>query len=267
MPAEAHDSGGESVEGEFAPPGEGNHSVRRALEMLATIAGHQDPLRLGQLARELSLPKSSAHSLLRALAAAGFVEGDARGGYVVGLRAFEVGVAYLARTDVVQAARSELAGLRDALGVTAHVTVLNGVDTVTVAKEDPRRTGPHLASSLGARLAAGGTAMGRVQLAHLPDAVERLGLHGRRRRQLDQELERVRTVGTASDRGATAVGVGSVAAPVFDAAGVCCAAIGVSFLLADEPAWATAGPVVAAAAGRITARLGGQAPSNTPRPA
>ncbi len=263
----------EPAEADLAPAlGEGNHSVRRALEMLATIAAHPDPARLGQLARELALPKSSAHSLLRALAAAGFVEGDARGGYVVGLRAFEIGAAYLGRVDPVQAARPELAGLRDALGVTAHFAVLDGTDAVTLAKEDPVGTGPRLASSLGARLPARRTAVGLALLAHRSEAVEQLRLGGGQRRRLDAELARARAVGYAVDHGETAVAVGSLAAPVFDATGGCCGAVGISFLLANGPDEATAGPLVAAAADRISRRLGapssaiGHRPSETEAP-
>ncbi len=72
----------------------GNHSVRRAMELLAAVAADPSPLTLSALARRLDLPKSSAHSLLRALHGAGFLEGDARRGYTVGPRALEVGSRY-----------------------------------------------------------------------------------------------------------------------------------------------------------------------------
>jgi len=239
---------------------EGNHSVRRALEMLATVAADREPLRLGQLARRLALPKSSAHSLLRALAVAGFVEGDARSGYVVGLRAFEVGVAYLSRMGPVAAARPELARLRDTLGVAAHLAILDGSDAVYLAAEGPAGSGPRLASSVGSRLPAHLTAVGRAQLAHRPEAVAGLAIHRGRARRLATELDRARQRGYAVDRGETVAGIGCLASPVFDAAGGCAGAVGISFLLDGGPADETAGPLVAAAARRISARLGGTAP-------
>ena len=236
------------------PPG--NHAVQRALRLLDRVAQGPGPLTLSDLARELGLPKSSAHSLLRALLGAGFLEGDARGGYRVGLHAFEIGAAYLRGMDPVTAARPDLVRLRDELGMTAHFAVLDGRDAVYLAKEDPAALGPSLASALGARLPAAATAVGKAQLAHRPEGplgdAESDFAGGR----LDRELEEARRRGFAVDAGETKPGIGCVAAPVFDADGRCCGAIGVSYLVAGGPAAGALGPQVVAAARRTSARLG-----------
>lgn len=228
----------------------GSRSVLRALEILDLLAATERPLGLAQIAKEFGIPKSSCLALLRALCSRGFARQEPGGAYVLGLRAFEVGAAYLRSVTPVGAATAELRALTERLGMTSHFAVLEGDEVVYLAKQDPPGTGVRLASSLGARLSAWTTAVGKAQLAFRETGT------GASSGQNAAALEEVRRRGYAVDDGTTAAGIRCVAAPVFGVSG-CCGAVGVSYLMhggADVPAIAD---LVVSAAIRVSAELGG----------
>lgn len=223
---------------DMATPVAGTRSVSRALAILTLLAGHDRPLSLTTIATSLGVPKSSALNLLRALAADHFVD-ESRGGYALGRRTFDVGAAYLRSMTPVVAVEPELVALTEHLGVTSHFAVLDGDDVVYLAKHDAPGT-VRLASSLGARLPARVTAVGKAQLAVLTD---------------DASLSGVRSVGFAVDEGDTAAGIRCVAAAVMSASG-CVGAIGISHLLRDDLPLDRVAPLVVDAARSASLRLG-----------
>ena len=125
--------------------------------------------------------------------------------------------------------------------------------------------GLKLASSLGARLPAAVTAVGKAQLAYQGlrsrcsvDGVARTGdrrLGAARSDRAGPRAESVRQQGYAVDEGQTAVGIRCVAAPLFNDGG-CCGAIGVSYLMVRGLRLCR-GQSGDGAAGRASARLGG----------
>jgi DNA-binding IclR family transcriptional regulator len=182
---------------------------------------------------------------------------DDKGSYALGLHSFEVGAAYLRSMTPVRSVTPELQWLTESLGVTSHFAVLEHDEVIYLAKYDPPGLGLKLASSLGARLPAAVTAVGKAQLAYRApgspcggDSADHAAASG-----LGLELQKVSQLGYAVDDGQTAVGIRCVAAPVFNDRG-CCGAIGVSYLLGDVPAVTTVVGAVVEAAGRASARLG-----------
>src|SRR5260370_13996877 len=129
--------------------------------------------------------------------------------------------------------------------MTSHFAVLEGDEVVYLAKQAPPGTGVRLASSLGARLSAWTTAVGKAQLAF---GDERAGPEAAR---AAGALEEVRRRGYAVDEGTTAAGIRCVAAPVFGAGG-CCGAGGGSYLMPGGPPgpvlWGPLGSAAAAGA-------------------
>ncbi|HUZ34868.1 MAG TPA: IclR family transcriptional regulator [Streptosporangiaceae bacterium] len=227
-----------------------NRSVVRALSILELMARLERPLSLGEIATELKLPKSSALTLLRALTQREFASVDARGYYVLAVRSFETGAAYLRSMTPVRAVEGELRVLTESLGATSHFAVLDQNEVLYLAKHDPPGTGLKLASSLGARLPAMITAVGKAQLAYRPAP------DGGWPEPLRAELASVRRLGHAVDEGQTATGIRCVAAPVFSNTG-CCGAVGVSYLLHGRQDNADVVAAVMAAARRASVRLGG----------
>jgi DNA-binding IclR family transcriptional regulator len=237
----------------------GSRSVLRALEILDLLAVTQRPLGLAQIAKEFGIPKSSCLALMRALCARNFARQEPGGAYLLGLRTFEVGAAYLRTVTPVSAATPELRALTERLGMTSHFAVLEGDEVVYLAKQDPPGMGVRLASSLGARLSAWTTAVGKAQLAFSGERPA--GAAGAARAAAPTAgqaaaLEDVRRRGYAVDDGTTAAGIRCVAAPVFGVAG-CCGAVGVSYLMHGEPGVPEIGDLLVSAARRVSAELGG----------
>ena len=238
-----------------------NRAVLRALSILELLSRSDGPVTLGELSGELKIPKSSALTLLRALVAAEFCVADDRGFYALGIHSFEVGAAYLRSMTPVRSVTPELQWLTESLGVTSHFAVLERDEVIYLAKHDPPGLGLKLASSLGARLPAAVTAVGKAQLAYratvFPGAGVLEGSTAGGAAPAGLELQRVRRLGYAVDDGQTAVGIRCVAAPLFNDRG-CCGAIGVSYLLGGVPDVPTVAGAVMEAAGRASARLGGR---------
>ena len=211
-------------------------SVVRAMRILETLSGASRPMTLTALADELDIPKSTAHSILKALTGRGFLDVDDYQGYT-----FEVGASHLRSTNAVEVVVPQLVELTRALGITSHYAILDGPDAVYLCKEDPPGLGLKLASSVGARLPAHTTAVGKAALAWLPEATQEgfLAAIGGRKAgklavdRLRGELAEVRERGYSSDDGHTAQGVRCVAAPVSYRSGPP-GSIGVSYLVGSK---------------------------------
>ncbi|MFI8412000.1 IclR family transcriptional regulator [Paeniglutamicibacter gangotriensis] len=212
-------------------------SVVRAMRILELLSGAAKPMTLTCISEELSIPKSTTHSILKALVGRGFLGIDEYQNYAVGLKAFEVGSSHLRSTNAVEVVIPQLVELTRDLGITSHYAILDGSDAVYLCKEDPPGLGLKLASSVGARLPAYTTAVGKAALAWLPEAeldrhlvaIRDAVAHGQTVDRLIGELGGIRALGYSSDDGETAQGVRCVAAPVRDPPGAR-GSIGVSYL-------------------------------------
>ncbi len=212
--------------------------VQRAAALLRHIGGGDRVANMSRTARTLGINRTTLLRLLRTLEAEGFIEADARGGWCIGLGLIGLASQALASQDVVQVAMPVAERLAGTLGLSAHLAVLDGRDIVFVVRRAPNSA---LVSniSVGSRLPAHATNLGRIIMAHLPPAqVERM-YRGQAmqavtkqtpvtltalRRRLDQD----RALGLAWSDGFVEPGLASVAAPVFDATGLPVAALNVS---------------------------------------
>lgn len=152
-------------------------SVARALQVLELLGQRDAPATLAELARELSIPKSTLLGILRTLASAGWVEQQAEG-FGLGIRSLLVGSAFVTSDPVVTLVEPVLDQLVAELGETAHLGRLDGGDVVYLAKHES----PHplrMFSAVGRRLPAHATALGKVLLAGLAedDVSARTGRH------------------------------------------------------------------------------------------
>jgi DNA-binding IclR family transcriptional regulator len=140
-------------------------SADRTLEVLEVLASSPQRRALGELARHLGIPKSSLHGILRTMAQRGWVETDATGTrFGLGMRALQVGAAYLDADDAVGLVAGVLDELAAEFGETVHLGRLDGRHVVYLAKREsvhPLR----LFSAIGRRLPAHATALGKVLLA------------------------------------------------------------------------------------------------------
>jgi DNA-binding IclR family transcriptional regulator len=167
-------------------------SSGRTLDVLEIMAGAPRSWTLVDLARELGIPKSSLHGLLRTMTARGWVRADETGTrFRLGMRALQVGAAYLDGDDSVAVLNGVLDELSRRLGETVHLGRIDGDQIVYLAKRDSTHR-LRLYSAVGRRLPAHATALGKALLAQHPDAdVDRM---------LTWPLQRL-TPGTVTERG------------------------------------------------------------------
>ncbi|MFJ2034259.1 IclR family transcriptional regulator [Streptosporangium sp. NPDC087985] len=144
-------------------------SADRALEVLEALAASPTRRSLIDLARALNIPKSSLHGILRTMAQRGWVESDVTGTrFGLGVRALQVGAAYLMTDDTVGLLGGVLDDLSQQFGETVHLGRLDGAHVVYLAKREsvhPLR----LYSAIGRQLPAHATALGKALLADRPD--------------------------------------------------------------------------------------------------
>jgi IclR family transcriptional regulator, KDG regulon repressor len=218
-----------------------NYQVRaltRGLAVLACFTPEQPRHTLADLSRQVRVPKATLYRLLEGLCAAEFVEQEPSGNYTLGIRAFEVGSAYLAQLDFPQTARRNLEELAATCRETASLGLLSHGEVVYVAIERAQRE-IGIQSQVGTRHPAHCTALGKVLLAGLPDQevlslLEMTGMPARTEHTITSpaallaELRDVRARGYAIDNEERAYGVKCVAAPIRDDTGRVVGAISVS---------------------------------------
>lgn len=239
-------------------------SVERAMAVLELLAASDEALTPAVVAQRLEIPRSTAYKILRTLVDRDFVAVEDGNTYVVGLRAFEVGAAHIRRGNVVDTVAPQLTRVTQSLGVTSHYAILDGGDVVYLYKEDPPAAAIRLASSLGVRLPASVTAVGKSCLAWLPEKdisvfVEDYvnGGPGPSATELLEELTVVRERGFSTDEEDTASGIRCVAAPIFDFSGPR-GAIGVSHMVTSSLEEERVATTIKDAADVVSAALGGK---------
>lgn len=149
-------------------------SVDRAVRLLALVA-EAGEARVGELATELGVHKSTASRLLSTLEQHGLVQQDQdRGTYRLGYGLVELAGSMVGGDDLLSVARPVAADLAARLGETVNTVVLEGGHSVCVDQV----IGASSVTSvnwIGRRTPAHATASGKAILAQLPwDEVARL---------------------------------------------------------------------------------------------
>jgi len=217
-------------------------STDRALTVLETLIGAEEPLTLTALAREAHIPLATCAAIVQTLEQRGYATRR-----IVGrshfwrptLRLYSLSTRLIRAVDPSQTAQPHLRRLCDQMGMPAHLGVLEGRNVVYVAKA----AAPGLIQfdTFPGKVAVFHlTALGRAIAAHLP-ASELKALtagtlpggagpksRGAGTRWLKAELELTRERGYAVEDEEEQAEIGCIAAPVFDAAEHVAYAVGVT---------------------------------------
>ena len=226
-------------------------------------------VRLADLVRHAGHPRPTVHRLLGELRRFGFAEQDeATGRYRLGPKILLLSAQCLGGLDLRRVAQPILRELVDEIGHTAHLGVRDGHNVIYIDKTETSR-GVRLASTLGQQREVTATGLGKAILAFTPAPIVADLLSASLPRRTPgtitdpvlfrEHLQGVRAGGIAFDDEECDVGIRCTAAPIIDHTGYAVAAISVSTLAAQVP-WQELerlGARVAAAAGRVTATLGG----------
>lgn len=197
-------------------------TVDKAIDLLFQLSHDGEPQGVTALARALELPKASVHRLLATLTRRQLIERDERRRYSPGPALLALGLQRLDRDPVAAASRSELEAAATELGETVFLAAPRGGKLLVLDKAEGSgflRAAPRV----GEAIPIHATAVGKLVLAHAPDAVslgggalaaftdETTTTH----EQLASEVRRAALRGWAENRGEWISGLSVVAVPVF----------------------------------------------------
>lgn len=243
-------------------------AVLRSLDVLELFLEARHGLTAPEVVQRTGLPRTTVHELLTTLTERKYLRRDeATATYHLGLSVFRLGNAFAERLDL------HAVGLRVAEWVarqcdeTVHVGILEGPDVVYVCKVDSTQS-VRMVSRMGGRVPASCTAVGKVLLAHLPEAdrgrILRKPLAKLTARSITEphalanQLDEIRASGVAFEAGESNPDVSCVGAPIRDHSGAVVAALSISV---PDMRWGQRTPEEWAAfasegAARLSAELG-----------
>ncbi len=239
--------------------------IERMMNLLDTLAKHPDPIALKQLAAETGLHPSTAHRILAAMTARGFVERVDAGVYRLGIRLLQLGNVVKSRISVRETAVDAMQKLHLATGESVNLGMRDGDDIVYVERTSSGRSAVRVVHIVGARAPLHTTATGKLFLAE--ESASRVAEYARRTGlppstpasittlpALEKELERVRRHGVAYDMDEVENGVRCIAAGIRDDSGELVAGLSLSTPAERfNPDWA---PLVRDTAEEISSTLG-----------
>jgi IclR family transcriptional regulator, pca regulon regulatory protein len=218
-----------------------SQSLERGLAILGAFTPERPLLGVAEIADALQMSRPTVHRYASTLTALGFLEQGARRKYQLAPRALNLGTSVLRATGLPDHARPYLADLRDRVGYTVSLAILDGGDIVYVARVYSHRAGQFEVDSrrrFGSRVPASCTAMGKVLVAGLPEqdalawtSATKLTPAGPnaivKKTGFQAELERVREQGFAVNDRELVASMVAVAVPVRKG-GTVSAAIGIA---------------------------------------
>ena len=228
----------ESTPGEAGErPPEFVQSLERGLAVIRAFSRERPQLTLSEVARETGMTRAAARRFLITLEALGYVSADGR---LFSLKpsVLRLGYAYLSSFTLSEVAQTHLEHLAGQLHESCSASVLDGEDIVYVARAFTNRI-MTVGLSVGTRLPAYCTSMGRILLAELDETslttyLSTADLRPRSIRTiigpvpLRKELELIREQGWCLIDQELEDGVRSVAVPLRDGQGRVVAAINTS---------------------------------------
>lgn len=199
-------------------------SLARGLAVIRAFDGEPAELTLAEVARRVDIPRAAARRFLRTLEQLGYLRATSDARFALTPRILELGFGYLSSLSLPEVVQPHLDALSHRIGESVSVAVLDDDEIVYVARAAARRI-MSVRITLGTRLPAFATSMGRVLLAALPpaeaeallDASPRDAYTPRTRvdrADVTAELVRVREQGWAMVDGELEEGLRSVAVPL-----------------------------------------------------
>jgi len=261
--------------------------LERGIAILRLYRRDRTRLSAPEVAAELAIPRSTVHRLLQSLETLGLLRQGPRGAFALAPGVLSLGFEYLASLDVVDVANPVLARLRDEIGCSTHLAVLDRTSVIFVSRH-PVRAAVSSGFGVGFSVPAHAALIGRLllgdldreALAALYRGVKLVAAGPNAPATLDAlamriEADRDRGYGISDSNSASSLfprGMVAISAPVRDARGRIPAAINATTVSGAFSAAEIRGRLknrVLAAAGEISALLGAEparrASSTAPR--
>lgn len=212
-------------------------SVQRALMALQVFSAEHPSLTLSEIAKTIGVSRGTTRRILITFEELGFVRRTGRQ-FTLTPRVLRLGYSYISSLPFWERAQPHMRELADAVEESSSIAVLDGQDIVYVARV-PSRQQLTTVLTLGSRLPAYATSLGRVLLAGLPPEDLRKYLETVQlerltpktiidKDRLSAELDKVRRTGYCIANAERDLGVRSASAPIVDRFGSVIAALNVS---------------------------------------
>jgi IclR family pca regulon transcriptional regulator len=169
-------------------------SLERGLAVIRAFDAEHRDLSLSEVARLAGLTRAAARRFLLTLVELGYVSA-ADGRFALSPRVLELGYAYLSGLTLPEVAEPHMEELVAHVNESSSISVLDDTEIVYVVRVPTRRI-MSITLSVGTRLPAYATSMGRVLLAGLPDD------------ELERRLQRMRLLALAGGANPRRVGRG-----------------------------------------------------------
>jgi IclR family transcriptional regulator, pca regulon regulatory protein len=142
-------------------------SLARGLRVIESFEGHPEGRSIAEIGHSTGLSRAAIRRILLTLELLGYVE-RSRQVYTLRTQVLRLGFSFLSSSSVIEAAYPVLEHVTEQLHESSSMSMLEGDEIVYVARSAASRI---LAAglSVGSRLPAYCTSMGRVLLAALPD--------------------------------------------------------------------------------------------------
>jgi len=216
------------------------HSLELGLRILESFERDAiDEMSLSEMARRVGVSRSSAFRLVHTLQRLGYLEREEETkNYRLGARVMSLGYSFLASKDIAELARPGLQRLRNATRCSTHLGILDGDQVIYIARFAAHKPVSAMIA-VGARVPAHATTMGRIMLAHKPEAYIHEHFSGRPLAKFSDStpasvdallalLDADRRRGYVISHSSFEAGIASIAAPLFGAKGEVAGAINVS---------------------------------------
>jgi len=142
-------------------------SLARGLSVIEAFGGHTEPLSVAEVAKQTGLSRAAVRRLLITLERLGYAEANGRG-YCLTPGVLKLGFSYLSSASLPVLAQRELERITENTHESSSLSVRDGDEIVYVARSSTKRV-MSIALSVGSRLPAYCTSMGRVLLSALAE--------------------------------------------------------------------------------------------------
>lgn len=218
-------------------------SIDRAIRVLLALQGERR-LGIADLAVRLELAPSTVHGIVKTLAAHHLVVQDRGSGrYQLGPAVLRLGNVYLDTLELRSRTVRWSEELARRTGMAVRTGVLAG-DDVVIIHHEPRPDGSRQMPETGIVIPAHASALGKAQLAYLPEEAERVLATAHRSMTGDTitdpdvlrtQFDAIAQTALAEEIDEALLGESSLAAPIFDADSAAVGAIGVVLPTTDWP--------------------------------
>jgi DNA-binding IclR family transcriptional regulator len=213
-----------------------NRTTQRTVEILELIASTHRELTLSDIAKELSIPKTSAFDILETLVHSNMLYTKENGikTYKIGVKAYSIGSNYSKTSLLLNASEPIIKELAEVTNLTILIAKETGGEIVFILKQEPEKK-IIATPNIGDRLLVHTTSIGKSILAfsHKQDRLlmqmdfsAQTDMSVTSKDELLREVEKIKERGYAISNRENETYTFSIGAPIFDHRGYVTAAIG-----------------------------------------